>query len=185
MKSSSRQIMRSAEDALAEIEARRRIAEHGWNSDKVLASIVGGYRTLRKLPDMARHRAIRSVWPDDIYAKAPELIEVERFAAEVHAIQLGAEETKARQDERNRTVIPPTPSEIDQMTVSLVWPARYVEQRALRVVVMQCAVVRASDMSLRKLCRDRGWPYETTFARCKRAGKIIADGLNKDGVASW
>lgn len=185
MKANSRQIMRSAEDALAEIEARRHMAEHGWNSDKVLNALVEGFRTLRKMPDKARHGTIRSVWPDDIYAKEPDLLEVERFAAEVHAIQLGEEEMKARHEERNWTIVPPTPAEISRMSAVLVWPARYLEDRAIRVVVMSCAVVRASDRSLMKMCRERGWPYTTTFARCRKAGKVIASRLNEEGVAAW
>lgn len=185
MRANSRQIMRSAQDELDRLARKRMLLEHGWNSEKVLVAVVDAFRTLGKLPDRSRHKVLRSAWPDDTYAKAPKLIETEKFAAEVHAIALGEEEIQARQAERNFVIVPPTPVDIDRMSIALVWPARYIEDRAIRVVLMQCSVVRAADKSLRKLCRDRGWPYEATFARCRRAGKIIAARLNEDGVATW
>ena len=185
MKAEARRIMRSPQEEIERLISERALEQHGWNSDKVLNSLVDAFRTLRKLPDRTRHKTIRSVWPDDTFAKEPDLLETERFAAEVHAIALGQDEIQARQSQRNRTIIPPSPLDIDRMTLALVWPARYIEDRALRVVVMECAVVHAADRSLRKMCRERGWPYTTTFARCQRAGAIMAKSLNQDKVAAW
>lgn len=185
MKADARRIMRSAAEEIEHRSAQMAMQEHGWNSDKVLNAVVDAYRTLRKMPDKTRHKAIRCAWPDDIYAKAPNLIETEKFAAEVHAIALGEEEIQARQAERNRTVVPPSPIDINRMSIALVWPARYIEDRAIRVVLMECSVIRAADLSLRKMCRQRGWPYTTTFMRCQRAGAVIAGRLNEEGIAAW
>ena len=185
MKARARAVIRSASEELAMLDARRAIAINGWNGDDVLFHLVAAFRTLRKLPDKARHKAIRSVWPDDAFAKEPDSLETERFAAEVAAIELGDEEVKARHAEQNRSTIPPTPIEISQMNEALAWPARYIEERHLRVIVMTCSVVRASNRSLHGLCRDRGWPYSTTYMRAIRAGRSIAAGLNRDGVATW
>ena len=186
MKASARVIMRGAEEELARLAGVRSDMAHvGWVRETVFARLVGSYETILKLPDRAKHRGIKSIWPDDIFAKAQDKLEWERFQAEVAAIELGEEETRKRASEKNRVVIPPSAADISNMERVLPWPAVYIPDQFLRVVVLNCALTVARNKSLREMCRQRGWPYSTTQARCGRACDAIANGLAADGVAVW
>lgn len=184
MKAKARAIIADPWEHLQRLESLK-LARQGWNHETVQDHMVGAFQILRRLPEGQKHKAVRTVWPDDVFAKDQDALVTERFATEVHAIALGDEETIQRVREKNRVIVPPRAEEITRMMKALAWPATYIENNAIRAVLVQCSHRMACRGSIRKLCRERGWPYSTTFARLEAACRTIAEGLIRDGIPTW
>lgn len=178
--------MESAEATLQRLEQERIAAKARWDSDHALQHLVLAFQALRRIPERGVQRdVIATLWPDDAYAKAQDKLAAERFAADLQAIQLGDEETIERHRDRNRVIIPPSAVDISRMYHALRWPILYVENRDVRVMLLQSCLTVARHGSLREMCEDYGWKRTTVIARVERAGRSIATGLNKDGVSRW
>jgi len=74
------------------------------------------------------------------------------------------------------------PAELDLISLS----ARYLARRSdERRYLLAWASARASGRSVREVCREMGWPRENVRRKRHRACRIIADGLNRDGIPAF
>ncbi len=75
-----------------------------------------------------------------------------------------------------------TPTEITMMEEAMVWPSRYILNETQRTMLAQLVRARAIGGNYRRICRERGWGKTRAYDTCNVALRLIASGLNRDGV---
>jgi hypothetical protein len=74
------------------------------------------------------------------------------------------------------------PAELDLISMSAHYLPRNSDERRF---LLAWASARASGRSVREVCREMHWPRENVRRKRHKACRVIADGLNRDGIPAF
>jgi Domain of unknown function (DUF6362) len=145
-----------------------------WDVAIVSEKIVQAFVTLDLLETVRGPRKPGGHWPSHIV----------EWADKVSCAGMDPIEKKMRYEAANRTVIRPSSAEITQMEAVFEWLSELrVEDQAMARVVSLWGLRTARGLSIRALCREKGWAPRTFFRQREKGLEFLAEWLNRRAVA--
>jgi hypothetical protein len=139
-----------------------------WTADHVAIRLVDAFTILRKLPKPRGPKSPGNSWPEYAYT----------FADVVGWSDLPAGERAERDKDLNKVSDRPTSRDLAIMEAAFEWLRwlRTVDDAIARIIALT-SHTKASDGSIRALCRAKGWHRATVDRKVDRGLQFIVDHL--------
>jgi len=155
---------------------------HVWSAETVKFRMIEAMRIMSRLPESGRMKRLRTIWPDDTYAKDPAAIQLNDFVEQrVVLSELGEDELQERARHRLNRRPPPHPRQIARMEQSLRWPVSYLDSEDCRIMNRWAHEIATTGRSA-QIAGELGISKQWLNKRILRISGIIARRLQVANV---